>query len=411
MSDLAVSANKPRPFHFTILNAWLAFLAILLVIGAISGIDVLINGLQVTGLTDKVPWGLWIALDLSMISLGAGAFIFSAIVYLLGIERFKIFARLAVLGGFLGYSSAMLILFLDIGRPERFWLPVISPNIHSVLWEITICVIFYFTVLAAEMAPVVLSSRLFERYPNAPAIGSRLHRVTPILAVIGLFLSLLHQSSLGATYGIVAARPIWYRSSLSVMFILSAAAGGISFTVLVTLITSYLRNHWVIKPRIVREAAIVAGAAMALYQYVKLWDWASTTYYSRTAAVQESLTILGQTTPYNTTFWLIEVLAGGIVPIVIFFWPRLRNNDYVLMLGSALAVIGVVMLRWNTTMSGLLVPIDWSPGVASLFSTNYYGPTLPEVGAFVGVIGYACLVLTLALRYLPIFEEEHHAPS
>ncbi len=411
MSNLAVDINKRKLLHFTPFNVWLAFLGVLLIIGAISGIDVLINGLRVTGLTDKVPWGLWIALDLSMISLGAGAFIFSAIVYLLGIERFKIFARLAVLGGFLGYSSAMLILFLDIGRPERFWLPVISPNIHSVLWEITICVIFYFMVLAAEMAPVVLSSRLFARYPNAPSIGRNIHRITPILAVAGLFLSLLHQSSLGATYGIVAARPIWYKSAMSVMFILSAAAGGISLTVLVTIVTSYLRNHWVIKSEIVRQAAIVAGTAMALYQYIKLWDWASTTYYSRTAAMQQSLTILGQTTPYNTTFWLIEVLAGGVVPVAIFLWPRLRNNDYVLMLGSALAVIGVVMLRWNTTMSGLLIPIDWSPGAANLFSPNYYGPTLPEVGAFVGVIGYALLGLTLALRYLPLFEEEHHSKS
>jgi Ni/Fe-hydrogenase subunit HybB-like protein len=74
-------------------------------------------------------------------------------------------------------------------------------------------------------------------------------------------------------------------------------------------------------------------------------------------------------------------------------------------------VIGVVMLRWNTTMSGLLIPVDWSPGVASLFSTNYYGPTLPEVGVFAGVIGYAFLGLTLALRYLPIFEEEHRSLS
>lgn len=408
MTDMALNTNKRKPFHFNVFYGWLAFLVVLLIIGAISGIYVLSNGLGVTGLSDKVPWGLWIALDLSMISLGAGAFIFSAIVYLLGIERFKIFARLAVLGGFLGYSSAMLILFLDIGRPERFWLPVISPNIHSVLWEVTMCVIFYFTVLLAEMAPVVLSSRFFARYPNAAQIGKTIHRVTPILAVVGLFLSLLHQSSLGATYGIVAGRPIWYKSSLSVMFILSAAAGGISFTVLATIFTSYLRNRWVIKPEIVRQAAIVAGGAMAMYQYIKLWDWASSNYYSKTPAVQQSLTLLNQTTPYNVTFWLVEVLLGGIVPVIIFFWPRLRNNDYLLMLGSALAVVGVVMLRWNTTMSGLLVPIDWSPGVANLFSSNYYGPTLPEVGAFVGVLAYALLGLTLALRYLPIFEEEHH---
>lgn len=398
------AVQRPNRLPFRV---WMSVLGVLMVVGVISGVIVLINGLQVTGLSDQVPWGLWIALDLSAISLGAGAFIFSAIVYLMGIERFRIFARICVLGGFVGYSSAMFALALDIGRPDRFWYPVIYPNIHSVLWEITMCVIFYFTVLMAEMAPVVLASRLFARFPGAKSLGATIHKATPFLAVIGLLLSLLHQSSLGATYGIIAARPLWYKPSLPIMFILSAAGGGIAASILLALIVSEIRGKWMIKPHILHQAAIIGGSATALYLYIKIWDWASTTYYSKTAAVEEGLNFL-VTTPYTQTFWWVEVVLGALIPVVIFLWPALRKNNVILMAGCVASIVGVVALRWNVTISGLIVPLDWSPGSAFLFPRNAYTPTLLEAGAFLGIIAYALMAVTLAVRYLPIFEEEHH---
>ena len=133
--------SRPGP-----LRAWLTSLATAFTIGVICMIIVLVRGLQVTGLSDRVPWGLWITLDLSAIALGAGAFTFSAAVYLFRIKPLEVLARPAVFIGFLGYSSAMLALAMDIGRPDRFWHPIVYWNVHSVLWEITWCVILYSTV-------------------------------------------------------------------------------------------------------------------------------------------------------------------------------------------------------------------------------------------------------------------------
>ncbi len=402
----ATATRQPSHPLSTSLLIWIAALAVLIVLGIISGATVLTQGLGVTGLSDAIPWGLWITLDLSAISLGAGAFVLSAIVYLLHIRRFESIARAAVLIGFLGYSSAMFALLLDIGRPDRFWHPLIYWNVHSVLWEITMCVIFYFTVLALEMASPLFESRLFARWPAAPKVGRFLHRLTPFLAVIGLGLSLLHQSSLGATYGVVAARPLWYKPSLPILFILSAVAGGLSLTLFGTLLVSQLKGRAVVKEEVVRGVAIVAGAAMLGYLYLKLWDWASTTYYSNVPAREAGLNLLLQTTPYGQAFWWIEVLIGGLVPAIIFLWPRLRKNNYMLMLGCVLAVIGVVSLRWSVTVSGLVVPQDWSPGAAYLFPRFSYRPTLPEIGAVLGIIAYAALGFTLGVRFLPIYREE-----
>ena len=144
---------------------WIAGLVVILGVGVYGMAQVLLNGLQVTGLTNQVPWGLWITQDLSSIALGAGAFTFSAAVYLFRIKRLEPLARVAVFVGFLGYTSAMLALAMDIGRPDRFWHPLVYWNVHSVLWEITWCVILYSTVLVLEVLPLIFESQFFDRWP------------------------------------------------------------------------------------------------------------------------------------------------------------------------------------------------------------------------------------------------------
>ena len=64
-------ARLPKP---SIWLGWLAFLSLFLIAGVIGGVMVLSKGLSVTNLTDLVPWGLWITIDLSSIALAGGAF-------------------------------------------------------------------------------------------------------------------------------------------------------------------------------------------------------------------------------------------------------------------------------------------------------------------------------------------------
>ncbi len=104
---------------------WIGVLGVMLAVGVFGAVRVFVKGLYVTGLSDQVPWGLWITQDLSSIATGAGAFTFSAIVYLFRIKKYQPIARAAVFVGFLGYTSAMLALAMDIGRPDRFWHPLV----------------------------------------------------------------------------------------------------------------------------------------------------------------------------------------------------------------------------------------------------------------------------------------------
>lgn len=382
---------------------WIVSLGIMLLIGLFGMVTTLLNGLQVTGLNDKVPWGLWITQDLSSIGLGAGAFTFSAIVYLFRIKRFEPLARIAVFVGFIGYTSAMIALAMDIGRPDRFWHPLVYWNVHSVLWEITWCVILYSTVLALEFIPILFDSRLFRRWPWVSRIGHIMHKAAPVMAVLGMALSMLHQSSLGATYGVLSGRAIWFKPSMPVMFILSAIAGGVSLTLFVTILTSKLSHRSLISNNLKYEVARFAGFTLLAYLYLKIWDWAATSYYSHAPGTATALARLQATTPYTQTFWWIEVVLGGLVPAIILLYPPLRRNDRVLVAALGMIVAAVVINRWNVTLSGLVVPPDWSPGILGGLVAASYVPSLTEVAVSIGILGYGLLAITLGVKYLPIF--------
>ena len=385
---------------------WIGVLGVLLAVGIFGAIRVFAKGLYVTGLSDQVPWGLWITQDLSSIATGAGAFTFSAIVYLFRIKKYQPIARAAVFVGFLGYTSAMLALAIDIGRPDRFWHPLVYWNVHSVLWEITWCVILYSIVLVLEFLPILFENKYFDRWPKLRDYGKLIHKASPVFAGIGLVLSLLHQSSLGATYGVLSGRAIWYKPSLPVMFILSAVAGGIAMTLLLTMLVGKLNNRQIISRELQYDISRIAGYALLAYLYLKIWDWAATSYYSSSPGTTEALALLQSTTPYTRTFWWIEIVLGGVVPALILLNTQLRKNDLYNMMALALIVVGVTVNRWNVTLSGLIAPPRWSPGILGSVISASYLPTWNEIIVSIGIIAYALLAFSFGIKYLPIFPKD-----
>src|SRR5512147_1272499 len=161
---------------FTPWTIWLGVMGVILFSGLVAGILVFWKGLVITNLSDLVPWGLWITIDLSSIALGAGAFSLCAGVYLFGLKRYQPIARTATFVGLIGYTMAMLALILDIGRPDRFWHALVYWNAHSLLWEVTMCVMLYLTVLVFEAMPIFASFEwLRKRWPRLAKMMERVH--------------------------------------------------------------------------------------------------------------------------------------------------------------------------------------------------------------------------------------------
>jgi menaquinone reductase, integral membrane subunit len=251
---------------FTPWGLWLAFLAVILFGALLGGLTVFWKGLSITNLTDRVPWGLWITIDLSAIAVSAGAFSLCAGVYLFGLKRYAPIARTATFVGLIGYTMAMLALLMDIGRPDRFWKALVYWNTHSLLWEVTMCIMLYLTVLVLETMPIFASFEwLKKRFPKLTAKMEHVHHYAPFLAIVGLGLSSLHQSSLGAVYGVIKARPIWYKPEMAVLFMFSAIVGGIALTLLASMLSARLTPKAKINDGLIERVAQFLGYLMIGY--------------------------------------------------------------------------------------------------------------------------------------------------
>ena len=381
---------------------WVLFLSLIVFVGLVAAVIVFWKGLSVTNLTDLVPWGLWIAIDLSSIALSAGAFLLSAAVYLLGLKKLQPVARTAVFVGLIGYSMAVMTLLLDIGRPDRFWHGLVYWNIHSPLWEVTMCVALYFTVLALEVMPIIgHSSPVQSRWPG---LGNRLesvHKIAPFLALAGLGFSMLHQSSLGATYGVLKARPFWYKPSLAVLFMASAIVGGLALTVLISKVAARLSRNANVRSDLLDGVAKFIGWALIIYLYLRFWDMLGVKYTYQPGR-SEAFNML-TSGPLALNFWGGEIIFGIVVPIVILLSSRLRQHDRLQILALVLVVGGVVAYRWNTNLAGQLVVLS-NLTAGTMPSYTSYVPSLVEVAAGAGVIAYGALAISLGVRYLHIVD-------
>ncbi len=392
----------PRKIRFTptLFHAWIIFLILMIAAGVAAGLVVFTRGLVVTNLTDLVPWGLWITIDLSSIALSAGAFLLCAAVYLLGLKRFQPIARTATFIGLIGYSMAVLTLLLDIGRPDRFWHALVYWNPHSLLWEVTMCVTLYLTVLALESAPIFGEATWFKaRWPRLAEKLSQLHHYAPYLAVAGLILSMLHQSSLGATYGVLKARPIWYRPDLSVLFMASAMAGGPALTVLVSMLAARLTPRARVNEALLQKVSYFVGWVLVGYLYFRFWDALSMTYTYEPGRT-EGLRVLTKG-PLAFNFWVGEIFLGAIVPILLLLLPNFRRNPSLRMAALALVVGGVVAYRWDTNMAGQLVQLSYLPQEIVARYTQYF-PSVIEFVSGAGVVAYGALAISLGIRYLNV---------
>lgn len=389
--------KKITPFH-----GWIGILLAFILAGAVSGILVFIQGLGITNLTDLVPWGLWITIDLSAIALSAGAFSLCAAVYLIGLKEYQPVARTATFIGIIGYSMAMLCLLMDIGRPDRFWHAFVFWNTHSVLWEVTMCVGLYFTVLILETLPIIGGADwMKKRWPKLAEGLSKIHHIAPYLAIAGLFLSMLHQSSLGATYGVLKARPLWYSPSLSTLFMFSAIVGGISLTILVSMLAAHFSKQANIHDRILDKLSHFIGWALVGYLYFRFWYAFSMTYTYEPGRT-EGLALL-TSGPLAINFWLGEIVMGAIIPMILLLksaWrasPRLRGAALLMVVG------GLVAYRWDINLSGQMIVLTYLQQELVTYYTSYV-PSLIEILVGSGIVAFGFLSFTLGVQYLKIVD-------
>lgn len=376
----AMTWKRPTRKGLVVLGILLA----LTLLGVALGVYRLFVGLgETTNLSDTYPWGLWIGFDFALIAFSGGAFTLCGIIVIFNQGRCRAVERLVVLTGWLGYMSVLVILLIDLGRPDRFYNFIIYPNIHSPLFEICWCVLLYTVILTLEFAPSVFEAL------RRPKIAHWLHSLMVPISIVGVTLSILHQSTLGTLYLAMPLKlhTLWHSPMLPLFFLISSIGMGLSTVILVTLV-----GYKTFGRQVPEEAMDVLGAmakasvfVWSLYLVLKL----------------EELILVGQwgklwALDTQSVWFLIELVIGVVLPIILYWHPRGRASQRWLGATAILCMLGTALNRFNTTLTGQLVAKD----AAS------YTPHWMELMFQVGVLAAVILAWYLAVSFLPIFEED-----
>ena len=384
---------------------WLTIWGGLLVWGLYAAILILGRGLAVTRLNDLIAYGLWITFDLGIMALAGGAFVTGLLLYCCRKKELVHIAGLAVLLGFVCYTGAVGVLFLEIGQPLRAWFGFWHANVASMLTEVIFCVTLYCLVLGIEFVPYALQQRQAGQRPFLRVLGENLHRLMPLFAMVGVVLSIFHQGSLGGMYGVLFARPFTFREGVGIwpwtffLFALSAAGAGPLFTLLCSDFVEKCTARRLIPGSVKQFLAKTSGVILAAYVLAKsldtlVWGAAILPRFGYAFGDVFRGALYGQ--------WLLgmEIVACGVVPCAILLIPALRRRAGLLRLAALLACLGVFINRYVQTVQNLAVPSLPFEG------WNAYLPNWVEIAPCVAAVAYGVIVLSLAYRYLPLFPAE-----
>jgi Ni/Fe-hydrogenase subunit HybB-like protein len=379
--------------------------------GVYAMLLVWLKGLNQTNMNDFYGFALWIWADLGVIALGGGAFFTGLLRYIIGKDELKNIINYAVLIGFICYSSALLILAIDIGQPLRGWFIFWHANVHSMLTEVAFCLSCYFGVLTIEYIPLILENRQIDKVPFLHNLAHNMHEVMAIFAATGAFLSFFHQGSLGGVAGVLYGRPFAVREGIFIwpwtffLFTWSAAAYGPCFTLFVTRLTEKVTGKKLVKQNVIDLLAKISGWMMGTYIIAKIidtWYWASVT------APAKGLNLIDfySNNPFYGIWILIaEIVVCGIVPALILLTPKGRSNSTLLFTAVSLACIGVLINRWVMVLQVMAVP------VLTFENWHMYIPSWQEVATTILPVAYGVILVMISFRYLPIFPQERELNS
>ncbi|MBI3997013.1 MAG: polysulfide reductase NrfD [Candidatus Omnitrophica bacterium] len=329
-----------------------------------------------THLSDSFPWGIWISVDLCGIALASGGFILAGIVHLFRVHRLEPILRPTVLTAFIAYQLVAAILVLDLGRPLRFWHPLVMWQHHSVMFEITLCLALYTVVLALEFSPVLFEYLGFHRAVEA------LQKMTLPVVMAGVILSTLHQSSFGSLFLIVPQKlsPYWYTPILPILFLLSAVCAGLGVALLECVLFERAAGGERLDAGIVPMLARWTSRALMLYVIVRLTD----------LLVRGSWRAVFQH-PWLDASLAVEIIAGSLLPAL--WLGRIAKRNAHQAAAAAVTVLGgVVWHRLNVSWFGLIP----ASGV-------FYVPSWLEIAITLALVMIGILVFIAAAQLLPVF--------
>ena len=355
----------------------------------------------------EIHWSLLIVVYPYITGLVAGAFILASLVKVFNVKDLQPTYRLSLLTALAFLLVAPMPLLLHLGRPERFYEILLTPNVTSAM------AMFGF-VYAWYLMGVLLLEVWFEYRRDLIVMGGRerglmgwTHRALSLfstdtsdaalafdrkairaITIIGIPSAFLLHGYVGFIFGSVKANPWWGSVLMPIVFLMSAIVSGIALVIFLYMMLTAIRKEPV------DMRCLDTITSYLFYAVIVDFSLEALDFIHRLYQSEESVKILGRLITHKLfmSLFVLQILIGMFIPLgilVVAKWRKLNEDGRKLLYFTAVILIqlGIFSTRWNVVIGG------------QLFSKSFRGLMAYKLEVM-GIEGFLAAMVLLALPFV-----------
>ncbi|MHC4975035.1 MAG: sulfate reduction electron transfer complex DsrMKJOP subunit DsrP [Planctomycetota bacterium] len=368
--------------------AWLIALSIVVLAGLNAYSRQFVHGLIVTGLTDQVSWGMYIANFAYLVGIASSAVMVVIPVYMYknhDLHDLVIFGQLLAVAAII---MCLLFVMVDLGRPDRSLHLMLRFNfpISMLTWDVV--VLNGYLLLNTHICGYLIYCAYRKRMPTKmfyiPFVFVTIFWAVSIQLVEAFLISGL------------GSRPFWNTAVLAPRFITSAFAAGPAIMI-ITLQIIRSNTPYTISDSALHLLRRISTVALSFSMFLLIAELFTEFYTGSAHAASARYLFLGlhgynALVPWIWTGIGLNVLALGVL------WTPFRRHLWALNGACVAMIVGI----WIEKGMGLIVPGFIPSPIGEIVE---YTPTLDETLICLGIWAFGLIVYTICVRItIPVLQ-------
>jgi len=376
-------------------HLWLGGLFVLMLLGLNAYCRQYVYGLGVTGLTDQVSWGVYIANFTFLVGVAASAVMLVIPVYVYKRKELK---NLVIFGELLAVSATimcLLFIMVDLGRPDQAHHLLLRFNfpMSELTWDVI--ALNGFLLLSLYITGYKIYSAYCQREPKKIMI-------LPFVVIFIGWAIFIH-SLTALLYSGLNARPFWTSAILAPRFLASAFASGPALLILTVQVIRKFTG-WRVENHSIMTLRSIVIVALAFDLYLFASDVFSKFHGNVFDLPSLEYLYFGLDGAHALVPWIWTSVALNVTAMILLLLPSSRNPEckhrIALNVGCVFLFIGV----WIEKGMGLIIPAFIPTPLGEVVE---YLPTRDETLICLGIWSTGILIYTILVRVtIPVLRGE-----
>ncbi|MFY9923190.1 MAG: NrfD/PsrC family molybdoenzyme membrane anchor subunit [Opitutaceae bacterium] len=371
--------------------AWMAGLTVFCLLGLHAYCIQFVHGLIVTGMSDEVSWGVYIANFTFLVGVAAAAVMMVIPVYIYDNEELH---DLVIFGELLAVAAIIMCLAfvtVDLGRPDRFWhlVPGLGQlNFPRSMLSWDVIVLNGYLLLNVHICGYLLYCRYQDRKPSK-------WFYIPFVFVAIFWAVSIHTVTAFLYVGL-GGRPFWNSSIVGPRFLASAFSAGPAIIILALQVIRRV-THYHITDKALLTLRSIVQVSMIINVFLLINEVFKEFYSGNLHVASSRYLFLGLDGHHALVPWIWTAVAFNLISMFLLILPLSRSLKW-LDVACALCIVGI----WIEKGMGLVIPGFIPTPLGALIE---YTPSLNETLVCLGIWAFGLLCYTIFLRMsVPILQ-------